>query len=46
MRADVTIYDINNDRLAELDMFFGEPDQDRLRVAGRRSPMRSRKPSW
>ena len=23
MRADVTIYDINNDRLAELDMFFG-----------------------
>ena len=22
MRADVTIYDINNDRLAELDMFF------------------------
>jgi len=23
MRADVTIYDINNERLAELDMFFG-----------------------
>jgi alanine dehydrogenase len=23
LRADVTIYDINNDRLAELDMFFG-----------------------
>src|SRR3954451_13900927 len=23
MRADVTIYDINNDRLAELDMYFG-----------------------
>ena len=23
MRADVTIYDISNERLAELDMFFG-----------------------
>jgi alanine dehydrogenase len=30
MRADVTIYDISNERLAELDMFFGSPDQDRL----------------
>ena len=32
MRADVTIYDINNERLAELDMFFSIADQDRLRL--------------
>ena len=46
MRADVTIYDINNDRLAELDMYLRQPDQDRLSPRARRSPARSRKPSW
>ena len=40
MRADVTIYDISMDRLAELDMFFSQPDQDRLCLASRRSRRR------
>ena len=38
MRADVTIYDIINERLAELDMFFGIADQDGLCVARRDRP--------
>ena len=33
MRADVTIYDINNDRLAELDMFFSSQIKTALCVA-------------
>ena len=33
MRADVTIYDINNERLAELDMFFGARSRPPMRRA-------------
>jgi alanine dehydrogenase len=43
MRADVTIYDINNDRLAEL----SSPARSRRPSLPRpRSPRRCRKPSW
>jgi alanine dehydrogenase len=45
MRADVTIYDIHNERLAELDMFFGRRSRRPMRRATR-SPARSMRRSW
>ena len=46
MRADVTIYDINMERLAELDMFFSSQIKTAYRVAQRDRQARSRRPSW
>ena len=44
-RADVTIYDINNDRLAELDLHFGSTIKTAF-ASKVRSRRRSPRPSW
>ena len=45
MRADVTIYDINIERLAELDMFFSSQIKTAY-ASARLSPARWSRPSW
>ena len=46
MRADVTIYDISNERLAELDMFFGSQIKTAYASRGGDRRRGRRRPSW
>ena len=46
MRADVTIYDISNARLAELDMFFGSQIKTAYASQGGDRRCGRQVPSW